>query len=113
MNRDSANIANGASLSDAVELRRSGAHTPSLVGILMPDTWTAASVTFQVAADGTNFKDMYDSAGTEVSITAVQGHYIVLNPLLFSGLTHVKVRSGAAGAAVNQGAARVVTLVSQ
>lgn len=97
-------IANGASLSGAVEL------DGLLVGIQMPTAWTAAGITFQASADGTNFFDVKDSAGTEVSLTAAASTYITLDPAA-RNFKAIKVRSGTSAAAVNQGAERVLVLM--
>jgi len=111
-------IANGASLSGEVDLRNH-----RLVAIDMPATWTAAAITFAGAAapDGARaatspepFDPVKDSGGTEVSITTAQATYVVLTEAhrqALGGLARCKVRSGTAGAAVNQGQAVILTLV--
>lgn len=104
-------IANGASLSDAINLR---GYTPML--LIMPATWTAASVSFQTSNDGATFGNLYyvsTLAVTEYAITSPAADYqIVLPPeVFFTGATHLKIRSGTAGSAVNQGGARTMTLV--
>jgi hypothetical protein len=102
-------IANGASLSGAVAI-----HPNSLVGIVMPADWTAANLTFQVSHDdGTTFNNLYDKDGTEVTVTAADDRYITLEPALWAGIRHLKVRSGTAGTPVNQGAARTLQLVAR
>lgn len=102
----SVTIANGAALSGAVKL--GGA---TLLGIEMPAAWTAAGLTFQHSIDGTNFFDMYDSAGSEVTLVVVAAHYVFLPPANWSGIIYLKVRSGTGGTPVNQGAERVLKLV--
>lgn len=104
-------IASGASLSDAINLR---GYTPMV--LIMPATWTAASVSFQLSSDGTTFGDLYyisTLAVTEYAITSPAANYqIVLPPeVFFTGATHLKVRSGTTGSAVAQGGARTMTLV--
>lgn len=98
-------IANAASLSDAAPL--GGA---LLAGIVMPGSWTAASLTFQVSHDGTTYRNVYDDTGTEYTVTVSTDRFIRIDPSYFSGAQLVKVRSGTAGASVNQGGARVITL---
>lgn len=100
-------IANGASLSSAVDL---GGR--KLVGIIMPSSWTAASLTFQGSVDGTNFFNVYDGA-TERSLTVAASYYSMLNIGDWVGFRYIKFRSGTAGTPVNQGADRVITLVVQ
>lgn len=103
-----ATIANGASLSGAVTL------DGALVGILMPAAWTAASLSFAASLDGTNFFPVVDGiSGTEYSLTVAAGQFIAMEQLgLMVGVRQVKLQSGTSPAPVNQGAARVLTLVS-
>ncbi len=105
----SATIAAGGSLSGVVSFPES-IDDASLVGISMPATWVSAAVTFQTSADGATFQDLYNSAGTEVSVTAVQAHNIALDPTLFAGIRHLKVRSGTGTTPVVQTGGAVVKL---
>jgi hypothetical protein len=100
-------IANGASLSDAVDL---GGR--KLIAIDMPASWTAASLTFQASVDGTTFDNVYDGA-TERSLTVAASYYSMLNIGDWVGCRYLKLRSGTAASAVNQGGDRVITLVLQ
>jgi len=104
-------IANGASLSGVVDLN---GHT--LVGILMPGTWTTAVLTFQagepVAASYT-LANVYDQFGTEKTVQAAASRFIALDPSEWAAVRWLKVRSGTAGSAVNQGGARTVVLVAR
>ena len=84
-----------------------------LVGIIMPASWTTAAITFAAAsaADGT-FYPVFDDAGNELSVTAVQGHAIILAaPDKFRSLQHFKIRSGTSATPVDQSTAKVLTLV--
>ena len=102
-------IANGTALSAEVDM---GADT--LVGITMPAAWTAAALTFQVSTDGgVTFNEMNSSAGSAVSFTVAASQYIAVDPTLWRGVNAVKVRSGTSGTPVNQGADRVLTLVTR
>lgn len=104
-----ATIANGASLSDALDL---GTLRPGR--LVMPAAWTAAAISFDVSADGVTYGPLYDQYGVEVSISsanAVASRQIVLDPPLFLSVRYLKVRSGLNGAAVNQGAARAIGIV--
>lgn len=100
-------IANGASLSAAVEL---DGMLP--VGIIMPAAWTAASITIQLSHDkGVTYSNVYKS-GTEWSITGTAAIWELLpNDPYFFGATHMKIRSGTAGSAVNQAAERAFKVV--
>lgn len=104
-------IANGASLSGAAVFVNG---VTSLVGIVIPAAWTAAALTFQASADGTTYGDLYNTAGTEVTIPSsavAASRYIALDPSDFAGIAYLKVRSGTSAAAVNQTADRTLTLV--
>ena len=100
-------IANGASLSGAVDL---GGR--KLVGIIMPDTWTAAGLTFQGSIDGTNFFNVYDGS-SERTVNVAASYYSALALSDWVGFRWIKIRSGTAASAVNQAAERVLTLVVQ
>jgi hypothetical protein len=100
-------IASGASLSGAVDL---GGR--KLVAIVMPGTWTAASLTFQASPDGVTYYDVYDGA-TERALTVAASYYSALAIGDWVGLRWIKVRSGATGTPVNQAAERTLTLVIQ
>ncbi len=99
-------IASGQSLSPAVNL---GGR--KLCGIAMPAAWTAAGLTLQGSVDGTTYLDVYIAAGTAYTITAAASQMIVLDPNLLRAMSYLKVRSGTAGAPVNQGADRALTLL--
>lgn len=104
-------IANGAALSGAADLLGN-----SLVGVQMPSTWTAASLSFDVSIDGSTYTALYivnsSMAATEYAITSPAASYgISLDPAIFAGWRFVKVRSGTSGSPVNQGGARTMTLV--
>lgn len=103
-----ATIANGAALSGAINLGNS-----RLVAIQMPAAWTAANLTFQAAESaGGTFQDVYDSGGTEVSVTAAASRFIsLLETQRYRGMRNIKVRSGTTGTPVNQAAARDIILV--
>lgn len=104
-----ATIANGASLSDAIPV---GGEL--VVGLDLP-TITSAAISFSVSVDdGTTYRDLYDSFGSEVSLPASTGaRYVALDWTQFGSVTHVKVRSGTSAATVNQGAARSLKLVTR
>lgn len=109
MQTNLATIANGASLSDAVVL-----NGQTLVAIAMPAAWTAATLSFQVSYDGgTTYQEMFDTAGAAISYTVGAAQFHAVDPVLWFGVHRLKVRSGTAGAAVNQGAARVINLITR
>lgn len=104
----SATIANGESLSGALDLGGQ-----RLLGLFMPAAWTAADLTFQVSQDGATWADLYDETGAEITVDAAASRAIVFsNPALFLGVKHLKIRSGTTGAAVAQGAERVIVTIA-
>lgn len=102
-----ATIANGQSLSAAVEL----VDGASIVGIVMPAAWTTAVLTMQMSHDDSTYNNVYDSLGNEATIQAGASRYIVLNPSDYIGADALKIRSGTSGSPVNQDAERRIVLV--
>jgi len=102
-----ATIANGASLSGVIDL---GGR--KLVAIVMSGSWTAASLTFQASPDGVTYYDVYDGA-TERAVVVAASYYSALAIGNWIGFRYLKIRSGTTGTPVNQGGARVLTLVMQ
>ena len=98
-------IANGASLSPAIDL--SGT---VIVGFVMPASWTAAVLTFQVSDDNVTFNDLYNESGTEISLTVAAARFVRLNPAEWAAIRYLKVRSGTTGSPVNQGPERTIKL---
>ena len=72
-------ISNGASITSAIDLRGR-----TLVGIIMPAAWTAATITFEMSdtAAGT-YVDVYDISESELEITAAASLYLALDPANF------------------------------
>lgn len=104
-----ATIGTGASLSQQIDL---GAMT--LVGIVMPASWTAAGLTFQVSADGgVTWVEHYGSSGTETTFTVAASQYIAIDPTLWRGVYSLKVRSGTAASPVNQTGGAALTLITK
>lgn len=105
-----ATIANGASLSGAVELKGY-----ALTALIIPAEWDTATVaTFNLSVDGSTYYNLYhDVSGTltEYSVPVAASRYIALDATKFMGVQYIKVRAGTAGAASNQTGATVVTLV--
>ena len=78
-----------------------------------PPTWTAADLTFQFSADNVTYQNAYDAAGTELTVVGTAAANIPVDPLYFRCAPFLKVRSGTAGTAVAQAAARSIGLVSR
>ena len=106
-------IASAASLSGTVQLQGGRFQ---LVAIQMPAAWTAASLTFAVSFDGTTFVPLH-WAGAEYTILAAGGAAaslgVSLEPSAFAGWPFVRVRSGTAATAVNQGAERTLQVLTR
>jgi len=105
-NQVNAVIANGGSLSPAVEL---GGRW-SLVGIKYPSAWTPAVLTFQVSFDGSTYDTLLDDAGNAISKTVSADQYRELDSSEFKSAVFIKLRSGTAAAPVAQLAERTFTL---
>jgi hypothetical protein len=105
-------IANNASLSGPLDLSNK-----VLCAIIMSAAWTAACLTFQASDDqGATWYELTDALGNAVSVVVagvIAGGRISVDPSDFAGVDFIKVRSGTVGAAVAQGAARTLTLVSR
>jgi hypothetical protein len=101
-----ATIANGQSISGTLDLWKK-----SLVGILLPATWTAAGLSFLASPDGVTFGKLYDAFGELTIVSLAGGEYVTLDPAKFFGVRYVQIRSGTAGTPVNQGGSRVLRAV--
>jgi hypothetical protein len=115
-------IASGAALTAALNLDTlSGvAQDDSVVsqklgmrlgGIIMPSAWTAANLTFQVSADGTNFFDLHDKYDNEIAVTVAASSGYLLDLADWMTFPYLKIRSGTAAAPVNQAATRNLVLL--
>lgn len=111
-----ATIANGASLSGAVEISFpvDDART-TLCGIIVPSGWTTAVISFAAGLTATGtFYPVYNAAGAEVvtgSITGGTAVWVALDPADFVGIPFIKIRSGTNAAAVAQSGGDDLTLV--
>lgn len=103
-----ATIANGASLSGAVNLGGE-----ALIRLQMPAAWTAAKITFQVSDDDVTYRNIVKEDGSEYELTVAASTEIILIWTNFIGVKYMKIRSGTAAAAVNQGASRDIGLVTR
>jgi hypothetical protein len=100
-------IANGASLSSAVDLG-----SARLFALQMPAAWTAANLSAQASADGVTYDEMLDDSGLAIAIVSAVSTYIVFqNPVQWLGVRYLKLRSGTSGVPVAQGAARSITAI--
>jgi len=94
-----ATIANGASLSDAINVSAG-----RVTGLQLP-----AAITFQGSINGgATYGDIYDDGieRTIDSASVVAARILSLDGDDWRAFTHLKIRSGTSAAAVNQGASR-------
>lgn len=101
-----ATIANGASLSDAVDLLGY-----DLVALAFPAAWTAADVTLQTSEDGVTYRNVMTDAASpaEVVVGADASLHVVISGVTGTALGRfIKIRSGTAAAAVNQLGDRII-----
>ena len=105
-------IANGQSLSGAIDLERE-----TLVGIRVDaNGWSSAGLSFQAAPDSTagTFGEVKDDSGSNITVAALAaGDLVSFPPTKFTGVRFLKVRSGTVGSPVSQGADRVLTLITR
>jgi hypothetical protein len=98
-------IANGASLSSAVDLVNN-----RLSYISMPSSWTAANLTFQVSEDGLTWNNLYDDVGSEVTVAAAASRVLRVDLAKWLAVRYLKIRSGTSGTPVAQGGDRTLRL---
>jgi hypothetical protein len=82
-------IASGQTVSAAIDLTEY-----TLVGIIMPSTFTGTTMTFQASADNSTFVAMKDTSGSTISYTVGTSRYIPLDPSIFAGIRFLKLVSG-------------------
>lgn len=100
-------ILSGASLSSVVSLPEG----MFLSGVQIPSAWTTANLTFQVSIDGATYTDVYDSFGSEITVTVGgASRFVNLIPQEWAGFRHFKIRSGTTGTPVNQAGDRTLNL---
>lgn len=65
----------------------------SLVGLIMPSAFTGTSLTFKASNDGTNFYDMYNTSGTQLTVTVATAaaRWIALTPSDFAGVKYLQI----------------------
>jgi hypothetical protein len=98
-------IASGASVSSAGIL---GGRIPTV--LQMPDTWTAATISFAGTGDSLNYYFIFKEDGLLLNIPADVNNRIVLPSQYFSDHQGIMVCSGTRAAPVNQTADRILYL---
>ena len=104
-------IAINESLSQPVHLNNN-----TLVGLIVPGEWTPANITFQGSVDGTNWFNLLDADGVELTVIVSLGSpatatWFVFPAGAFHGIEFIRFRSGTRATAVNQVAARTLTAI--
>ena len=99
-------IANNAALSSVLDTANI-----AVGGVLLPATWTTANLTVQGSIDGTNFFNITDQYGAEVVITAAASTISLLSLGDMWAVQYLRFRSGTSVTPVNQGGARILTIL--
>ena len=100
-------LASGSALSDPINL--AGLR---LFSLFIPDSWTAANLTFQASPDGgATWANLYDRNGNELVAIATPGTCVLLDPQQFAAMPFLKIRSGTASSPVAQTADRALQLI--
>ncbi len=72
----------------------------TILGVITPSALTGTSLTFQVSSSAAGtYVPLYDSAGTQVSVTVAASRGYYLDPAIFAGWRYVKLVSGSSEAA--------------
>ena len=102
-------ILNGQSLTAGVVAIPRGCIASAIV---MPASWTAANLTFQVApSQAGTYGNRYDAYGAEYTVVAAQGRTIDLPPSEWLYVRYFKIRSGIVDTPVAQSADRTLTVL--
>jgi hypothetical protein len=96
----------------------------NLVAIEMPEAWAGTAITFQSKAapqrnttsgqTPEDWDDVYDDAGTEVSVTVAANRVVVIGTVTkaaIGALRFIRLRSGTAASPVNQNPTREIKLI--
>lgn len=97
-----------SALSDYIDLRESY----RIAGFIMDAAWTAAVMTVRGSIDGVNFFDVYNSDGSEYSLTVAANHLVKISVIDLMMLRYIQFRSGTGAAPVNQTALRSMVAVA-
>ena len=100
-------IPSAQAVSDAIDVRGY-----SVVGVLLPAAWTAASLTFQGSADGSNFGYLSDSTGAEISVASPGATKLVnFSASWFQACGWIRLVSGPNAAVIPQAASRSLVVI--
>lgn len=96
----SAIIASSGTVSNSIDT--SGT---SIVGYILPSSFTGTSITFQVSNDNDTFVELKDTNGNDITHIVAQNTAVAISPLDFAGWRYVKFVSGS-----TEGAERVINI---
>ena len=100
-------IQSGTSMSDLLNL--GGLR---LFGLTIPSDWTTADITFQMSPDeGVTWFDVHDASGQPAKVSASADGFFAVDPRCFASIQNLRVRSGTAGAEVQQTGDRSLQLI--
>src|SRR5258707_655087 len=68
--------------------------TDYVVGIIMPDVWTAARVSIQLSTDGAQYYDLFDWNIGELIFNVTPGAAVAIDPNRLLMARYLKLRSG-------------------
>lgn len=77
-----------------------------LVGLIMPAAFTGTTMTFNGSDDGTNFYALYNTSGTQLSITVSTNRLILFTPGDLVGPQYLQLVSGS-----TEGGARTIQCI--
>ena len=108
-----AQISAGQSLSAQVDI---GGWT--LVGIIVPATWTTAGISLQASYDGgTTWSELVDQTAAAIGCSSLTGgtlsYFVAVDPTKLRGVRSLKVRSGTQAAPVVQVGAVTLQLLTR
>jgi hypothetical protein len=110
-----ADFVDGTSLSNGVDFIFSNNSSPVYMFFIMPSVWNGTAITFQATDEkGGTYKNVYDSGGTEISVTVANNRVIVPTAAIqaaLASITHIKIRSGSSATPVNQQDDRSIKIV--
>jgi len=102
-------IAAGESLSTTVDCTAQG--TSAIAGIIFPDDWNSAPLTFQISADNIKYADLYHLDGRDPGVAVIPGGAVIIPPEPARGMRYIKLRSGTRDNPVNQNAERTFEII--
>lgn len=98
----SVTVLSGAQLSDAFDCAGM-----SLIGLILPSALTSTALTIKASSTlGGTYNDVYNSSGSQFSVTVAASRFVSFSPSDFAALRYIKLNMGTA-----EGADRVIGLV--